>query len=340
MKEVEDRYSRQVLFRGIGRKGQLRIRSARVAVVGCGALGSAGSEMLARCGVGFLRLIDRDFVEWSNLPRQSLYDEEDARQGRPKAVAAAERLARINSQVRVEPRVSDLSFENVGELLGGVDVVLDGSDNFEARFLVNDYCVREGIPWMYGGAVGSYGLAMAVLPGKGPCLRCLIPTLPAAGGGDTCDTAGVIAPIVHVVVSYQATQVLRLLVGEQVASGLLTVDLWQDEWRRVREVTRRDDCECCRLRRFSFLDGEGRSGAAHLCGRNAVQVNPARRGELDLVLLSRRLESAGPVQVSDYLIRFQVGELEVTVFRDGRAIVKGTDDLAQARSIYSRYVGT
>ncbi|HRR57632.1 MAG TPA: ThiF family adenylyltransferase, partial [Acidobacteriota bacterium] len=163
MKEVEDRYSRQVLFRGIGREGQLRIRSARVAIVGCGALGSAGSEMLARCGVGFLRLIDRDFVEWSNLQRQSLYDEEDARQGRPKAMAAAERLARINSQVRVEPRVSDLSFENVGELLGEVDVIVDGSDNFETRFLVNDYAVREGIPWMYGGAVGSYGLAMAVL---------------------------------------------------------------------------------------------------------------------------------------------------------------------------------
>ncbi|GAB4240188.1 MAG: thiazole biosynthesis adenylyltransferase ThiF [Acidobacteriota bacterium] len=334
-----ERYSRQVLFRGIGREGQRRLAEAVVAVVGCGALGSSSAEQLVRAGVGTLRLIDRDFVEWSNLQRQSLYEEEDARLGRPKAVAAAERLRKINSEIRIEEHVADLTFANAGALLEGCAVVVDGSDNFEVRYLLNDYAVSERVPWIYGGAVGSYGLAMAVVPETTACLRCLFPDQPPAGAAETCDTVGVIAPVIHVVASFQVVQVLRLLVGEQPAPGLLTVDVWNDEWRRIRSVARRSDCECCGRRRFPYLEGRRGADTVRLCGRDAVQVRPSGSGPLDLEALAARLQEVGRVQSSPYLLRFPVGELEVTVFRDGRAIIKGTDDPAEARSVYSRYIG-
>lgn len=334
-----DRYSRQVLFRGVGREGQRRLQEAVVAVVGCGALGSSSAEQLARAGVGTLRLIDRDFVEWSNLQRQSLYAEEDAREGRPKAVAAAERLRKINSTIRIEEYVADLTYANVDDLLGGCHVVVDGSDNFEVRYLVNDFAVRERTPWVYGGAVGSYGLAMAVVPERTPCLRCLFPDQPPAGAAETCDTVGVIAPIIHIVASFQVVQVMRLLVGEDPSPGLLTVDVWNDQWRRIRSVARRSDCECCAKRRFPYLEGRKGAETVRLCGRDAVQVRPSGAGPVDLQALAARLREVGRVQSSPYLLRFPVGSLEVTVFQDGRAIIKGTDDPVEARSVYSRFIG-
>ncbi len=333
------RYSRQVLFPGIGAEGQDQIRQSHVAVVGCGALGSVIAEMLARAGAGRLTVIDRDFVEWSNLQRQSLFTESDAGLSLPKAVAAERAISAINSDVRIDSHIQDLSWDNIESLLNGADLILDGSDNFEVRFLVNDYAVSKGIPWVYGAALGSYGLAMAVVPGRTSCLQCLFPEMPASGAGETCDTAGILAPTIHVVAGFQVTQALRILTGKLPLTGLFTVDVWQDLWRRVEDVGPRADCRCCGERRFDFLEGRLSSATARLCGRNAVQVKPVRVVEADLEELAGRLGRTLDVEASPYLIRFRSGEFEFTYFQDGRAIIKGTDDPGVARALYSRYFG-
>jgi adenylyltransferase/sulfurtransferase len=335
----EGRYSRQVLFAGIGPEGQDRIRKSHVAVVGCGALGTVSSEMLARAGTGQLTIIDRDFVEWSNLQRQSLFTEADAGASLPKAVAAERALSGINSEVQVNAHVNDLSWNNIEDLLEGADLILDGSDNFEVRFLLNDFSVHSGIPWIYGAALGSYGLAMAVVPGSTACLQCLFPEMPTTGTGETCDTAGILAPVIHIVTGFQVTQALRILTGNPPLGGLFTVDVWQDLWRRVRDVGPRDDCRCCRDHQLDFLDGRISSATARLCGRNAVQVKPVRRTPVDLAEVARQLGRTLDVRESPYLIRFESDQYDVTFFQDGRAIIKGTDDPGLARALYARFFG-
>lgn len=325
---MNERYSRQVRF--LGAEAQKKIGAARVVLVGCGSLGSAIADQLVRAGVGDLRLCDRDFVEWPNLQSQTLYDEGDV--GLPKAVAAARRLARVNSQVRVEHRVVDVAAGNVEALVEGADVALDGTDNFETRFLLNDACVKRGTPWVYGGCVGSYGMAMALRPGAA-CYACVLPELPAPGSSPTCETAGVLQSAAAVVASIQAAEALKALLGAP-PSGLVTIDVWTGRFQAFT-VQRRADCRACGRREFPYLEARITGTATALCGRNAVQVSPAVSAELDLAELERRIGGAR----NEFLLRATVDGLELVVFPDGRAIVKGTDDPAQARTVYAKYVG-
>jgi molybdopterin-synthase adenylyltransferase len=337
---MNDRYSRQILFRGIGREGQRRIGEAKVVVVGAGALGSVSSEMLTRAGIGRLTIIDRDFVEPSNLQRQSLYTEQDAAEGVPKAVAAARALRAINSDVEVTGVVEDVTADNIRSLCSGHDVIVDGCDNFEIRYLLNDFSVSTGIPWFYGAALGSYGLAMTVLPGQTPCLCCVFPEAPQAGTGETCDTAGIIAPVIHTVAAHQVAQVLRQLVGAPPLLSMFQFDLWTGEMRTLKLPEAVKDCRCCVLRDFVHLRGSAREVPIRLCGRNAVQLTPRVRGTIDLQALGKRLEESGcAVRYGEHLLRFLPSGYEIALFRDGRAIIKGTEDFAEARSLYARYVG-
>jgi adenylyltransferase/sulfurtransferase len=333
------RYAKQVLFKPLGEEGQKSLSAARVAVLGLGALGSTIAGHLARAGVGFLRLVDRDFVELDNLQRQALYDEDDVAAALPKAAAAARKLARVNSTIRLEPRVIDIGHATVEGLAADVDLVVDGTDNFETRFVLNDACVKLGKPWIYGGVVGSYGMAMTVRPGQGPCFACLVGELPAPGSSPTCDTAGVLNTAVSIVASLQCTEAVKLLAGrlDALAPGLQTLDVWTNAWQTVK-VPRAADCPVCVKREFKHLDGAP-SGAAILCGRNAVQVAPSRVVVLDLAETERRLAPLGRVKRNEYLLKFAAEDVELTVFPDARAIVQGTHDLARARSLYARYVG-
>jgi molybdopterin/thiamine biosynthesis adenylyltransferase len=336
------RYSRQERFAGIGPAGQARIRATSVVIVGCGALGSVLAEQMGRAGVGRLTLVDRDFVEPSNLQRQSLFDEEDAAAGLPKAIAAEAHLRRLNSEVDVRGVVADLAADNADEFLLGADLVLDGTDNFETRFLVNDVCVREGIPWVYGACVGAYGLAMLVRPRVTPCLRCLLESLPPAGSSPTCDTAGVVAPIVHVIAGIQAAEGLKVLAGREaeLTNGLVTVDLWKGTFDVMDLAGRPPSCPACTAGRYEYADVGTTGASAVLCGRDAVQVRPPRGTTLDLEELARRLAAVGQVTANDYLVRLDSADGEMVVFRDGRAIVKGVSDPARARSLYAKYVGS
>ena len=336
-----ERYSRQILFEGIGAEGQRRLRAARVLVVGCGALGSAQAEMLARAGVGRLHVVDRDFVEESNLQRQTLFTERDARERVPKAVAARARLAEINSEVECEAEVMDVNHSNVARLVEGCDVVLDGTDNFATRFLLNDACVKHSVPWVYGAAVGSYGVTMTVRPRLTPCLRCVFPETPAAASAPTCDTAGVIMPVIGVVASVQVAEALKLLAGraESLHGALMQFDVWRNEWRKIAMREPAPDCPTCGFGRYETLWAEAGDLATVMCGRDAVQVTPRAATRVDLEGLAERLSAAGEVKVNPYLVRLRAGGYELTVFADARAIIRGTDDVNLARSLYSRYVG-
>lgn len=333
------RYSRQIVFAGLGEAGQRRLMESRVVIAGCGALGSFQAMALARAGVGYLRLVDRDYVEWSNLPRQWLFEENDAEEGLPKAIAAARHLARVNSLVRLEPVVADLTPENAAELLGGVHLILDGTDNFETRYLINDFAVREGLPWIYGAAVASYGLTMPVIPGRTACLKCVYPE-PPSGAQPTCETAGVLNAITAAVAALQAGDALKILAGKaaEVTPRITTVDVWAGRVRQIAQPPPVADCPACGLRRFVHLEGTRRS-AVTLCGRNAVQVHE-RSGPLDLEELKQRLAPLGKVRGNEFALRFSIDAYELTIFADGRAIIKGTGDPGLARSLYARYVGT
>ena len=332
------RYSRQILFPGIGEKGQEALLASHAVVVGCGALGSFHVAALARAGVGRLTVIDRDYVEPSNLHRQWLFEESDAAEQLPKAAAAARHVALINSAVDTRAIVADLTGRNAEELLGGAGVILDGADNFEVRYLVNDFAVSRGIPWIYGAAVGSYGLAMPVIPGRTACLRCIYPE-PPAGAQPTCETAGVLNAIVSAVASIQVADALKILCGcaAQVQPRITTIDLWYGGIRQIEAPARDPDCPTCGRRQFSYLD-ERRRPPVTLCGRNAVQVHERER-PLDLADLAARLAPLGEVRANEFALRFRVEVYEMTIFPDGRAIVKGTSDEGVARSLYARYVG-
>jgi len=335
------RYAKQTRFAPLGEAGQQRLLRSRVLLVGCGALGSVLAETLVRAGVGRLTIVDRDFLELSNLQRQTLYTEADVAERLPKAVAAAARLRAINSGVAIEPVVADVTAANLSGLAAGHDLVLDGTDNFETRLLVNDHAVRESQPWVYGGVIGAEGRVMPVVPGETACLACLMPEPPAVGETETCDSAGVLGPAVNVVASVQAIEALKLLAGarDALAEGLTVVDLWAGRWRRLA-VPRDPACRCCAERRFDWLDGRRGSRAVILCGRGAVQLSPpAGSPPIDLQAMRAKLAPLGEVTGNAYLLRLAYGEHEVTLFADGRAIVGGVEDEAEARSVWARVAG-
>ncbi len=341
----DDRYSRQILFHGIGEEGQRRIRNGRVLLCGCGALGSVIADSLVRAGVGFLRLVDRDFVELSNLQRQVLYDEQDIAEQLPKAIAAGRKLAKINSSVTLEPLVADIDHTNILALAASVDLIVDGMDNFETRFLINDAALETNIPWVYGGCVGSHGQVLPILPSETACLRCLIGDVPGPGMTETCDTAGVIGPAVNVVAALQVVAALKILAGrrDQIEPSLTIVDVWDGTLRKmnVANLREKSDCPACVKGERDWLSGKKGSQTTVLCGRNAVQVSPAEKQMLSLVDLAARLGAAGDVSQNAFLVRLTLpeDEFQLTIFPDGRAIVKGTDDVTVARSLYARYVG-
>jgi len=332
-----ERFSRQIRFAAFGPEGQERLNAATAVIVGCGALGSIQASLLARAGAGTIHLIDRDYVEENNLQRQLLYTEADARQGLPKAEAARRHLFEANSEVRIEAHVSDLNPENADELFSGAGVILDGTDNFETRFLINDYSVREEIPWIYGAAVGSYGIAMPVLPGDSACFRCVYPE-PPAGAQPTCETAGVLGPVTSLIGSLQAMEAIKILSGrsESVRRKIFTADLWHGPIRETGMPPRDPDCACCGRHDFIWLNR--RRAPVSLCGRNAVQIHELRR-PIDLAALALQLEGLGSVRRNEFALRFITGDHEITVFPDGRAIIKGTTDIGVARGIYARYIG-
>lgn len=333
------RYSRQVLFPPIGAEGQEKLAQAKAVIVGCGALGTAQAGHLVRAGLGELRIVDRDFVEDSNLQRQALFDEADAAGRLPKAIAAERKLKQINSGIKVEGIVADARAENIETLLGGYGLILDGTDNFEARFLLNDVAVKLGVPWIYGAVVASYGVTMTVLPGRTACLSCLMPT-PPGGIHETCDTAGVIGPAVAWVAAIQACEALKILCGREgeLHGKLMSYDVWQN---RLHEVAadRNSACRTCAQREFDYLEGESPAFLS-MCGRDSVQIHQRRPRQLDLETLKSRLTPFGAVRSNGFLVQCALDPYELTVFKDGRAIIKGTQDAAVARSIYARYIGS
>jgi adenylyltransferase/sulfurtransferase len=332
----DSRYSRQSRFAPLGDEGQQRIRSSRVAIVGCGALGSVQAELLTRAGVGFIRLIDRDFVELSNLQRQFLFDESDARDALPKAAAAARRLAQINSDVRIEPAVADLTASNAEKYLSDVDLILDATDNFDTRYLINDVAVKHNVAWIYGAAVGSYGLKLAIVPTRTACFRCVYPD-PPDGVQPTCETAGVLGPVTATIASLQCADAIKYLSTGDVTRALTTIDLWTGQIRQIDSPQRDPVCVCCARHRFEALAGSEKV-SARLCGRDAVQIHDRNR-PLDLAALAAELRRAGEVRTNEYAVRLILDSYEMTIFHDGRAIIKGTTDPAVARSLYARYIG-
>ena len=339
--KLSEKYSRQILFTGLGEAGQERLLSSSAVLVGCGALGTAAANLLARSGVGRLRIIDRDFVEPSNLQRQTLFDESDARDALPKAVAAERHLHAINSAVYVEGIVADLTPENAGELLAGFPLILDGTDNFSTRMLINDAAVSAGVPWIYAAAVASYGVTMTIRPGDTACLACILESPERNGFGidETCDTIGILNAAVGVIASIQAAEAIKLLSGntEALHNRLISFDVWSGRFQAIR-VPRNPQCRVCGQHEFSYLEGSAQPHIT-LCGRDSVQIHEHSR-KLDLTALGRRLAPAVPeLRNNDFLLRFFVPPYELTVFADGRTIVKGTRDPAVARSLYARYIG-
>ena len=335
---LREKYSRQMLFSGIGEQGQERLLESKVAIVGCGAIGAAAAGLLGRAGVGSIRIVDRDFVEPSNLQRQTLFDEGDASNALPKAIAAERKLRSLNSSIDVEGVVADLSPRNVREILSGFDLILDGTDNFETRFLINDFAVWQSRPWIYAAAVGSYGVTMTVRPGQTACLACVMEDR-QQGMDETCDTVGILAPIVNLIASVESAEALKLLCGAPEASDgkLISHDVWSGHFQAVR-VRRNPGCAVCVQRRFSYLEGEAQPHVT-MCGRDSVQIHERSR-TLDLVTLRERLSpTVADVRQNEFLLRFRVPPYEMTVFADGRAILKGTKDPAVARSLYARYIG-
>jgi molybdopterin/thiamine biosynthesis adenylyltransferase len=341
--DASPRYIRQELFRPIGREGQERLRQSHIALIGCGALGSAVVDLLVRAGIGKLTIVDRDYVELHNLQRQTLYTEEDVSSHTPKAEAAATRLREINSEVTIEPVITDFNSENAEEIVRDSTVLVDGTDNFETRYLLNDLSVKLGIPWVYGGVIASHGTTMTIRPGITPCLRCVFPDLPEPGSAPTCDTAGVIGPVVHAIAAIEAAEVIKLAIGDEQALNprLLAIDLWQLTFDQVPLGSPDPDCPACGARRFEFLDRSRPAQSTVLCGHDAVQVLPKSGVKLDLTALTDRLRPLGGVRQTKFLLFFvdPTTDAQLTIFPDGRAIVKGTSDETAARSIYARYVG-
>lgn len=337
-----ERYSRQVLLPEIGLEGQQRLLRARAVVVGIGALGTYIASSLVRAGVGFVRLVDRDYIEENNLQRQVLFDEQDIAANLPKAVAAAEKLRRANSQVVVEPVVADVNRSNVLRLIGDCDLVLDGTDNFEARLLLNDACVKLGRPWVYGAAIGTYGMTMVILPGETPCLRCLLGQIPTPGTVPTCDTAGVLGTAPQVIAALEVTEALKILSGrpELLHRRLLYVDVWRGTLERLDVTKGPQPCPACDEKRFEFLQGRRGTVVTSLCGRQTVQVSVRGTARPDFARLAERLSALGEVAYNEHMLRFRTGPHELVLFPDGRALISGTTEEGVARSLYARYFGS
>ncbi|QUW32408.1 thiazole biosynthesis adenylyltransferase ThiF [Bacillus cereus] len=339
---MNNRYSRQELFSPIGEEGQQKIREKHVLIIGAGALGSANAEMFVRAGVGTVTIVDRDYVDWSNLQRQQLYAESDVENNLPKAVAAKKRLEEINSEVRVKALVQDVTAEELEELVTNVNVMIDATDNFETRFIVNDIAQKYSIPWIYGACVGSYGLSYTILPSKTPCLSCLLQSIPL--GGATCDTAGIISPAVSLVVSHQVTEALKLLVEdyESLRDGLVSFDIWKNEYSCMNvQKLRKHNCPSCGENAlYPYLNKENTSKTAVLCGRNTVQIRPPYKEEMDFERYKELLnDRVNDLNVNPYLLSFSVEEKRLVAFKDGRVLVHGTKDISEAKTVYHRYFG-
>lgn len=336
------RYSRQMILKEIGREGQRLLEESRVAVVGLGALGSVSANLLARAGVGYLKLIDRDYLEINNLQRQILFDEADLSENLPKAIAAKRKLQRVNSEIKIEAETADLNPETVEELLAGVDLIIDGTDNFETRYLLNDYSLKKKIPWIYGGAIRTEGMSYVVLPGDGPCLRCLFGQAPDPGSIQTCDQVGILAPVAHLIASFQTMEAIKILARhfEAVERALWKIDLWSRQFKTISvEHLKGALCNGCQNREYPYLNRHLSTRTVTLCGRNAVQILGGPEGRIDFKQLAERLSPHGEVKFNDFLLRYRLDPYEITVFSNGRAIVKGTENPGQAKRLYTKYIG-
>ena len=339
------RYVRQMRYGPFGKNGQANLAKSAVLIVGCGALGTHLANTMVRAGVGLVRIVDRDFIELNNLQRQVLFDENDVANGLPKAVVAANKLNSVNSAVRLDPIVADVDHQNIGELCDGIELILDGTDNFETRFLLNDMSVKSGIPWVYGGCLGADGQTMTIVPNQTACLRCLmLDGPPPPGTTPTCDSAGIMAPIIAVIAAYQASEGIKILSGnvEAISRSLTVFEMWDNRIRQLNLKELRDqvDCPTCKQLKFEWLNGAMGSHTAILCGRNAVQLSFAERKEISLVELEQKLTGLGKITRNEYLMRLEVEQFVITAFRDGRAIVNGTEDIAQAKTVYAKYIGS
>ena len=338
-----ERYTRQMRFAGIGEKGQRKLLKGRVTLCGCGALGTVLANALVRAGVGYVRIVDRDFIETHNLQRQILFDENDVAENLPKAEAAARKLRAVNSSVTIEPVVTDIDRTNIEALCQDADIILDGTDNFEVRYLINDASVKLGKPWVYGGSIGSHGQTMTILPGQTPCLRCVFEAAPAPGEAGTCETAGVLGPVVGIIASFQAAEAFKILTGQldRVNRDLIYIDVWENTYKKIKiaGLKGRVDCPCCSRGKFEWLDGEHGATTTTLCGRNAVQVSHRTPSPLKFHELAEQLRSLGTVSFNKFLLKFDVSDYKFTVFPDGRAIIQGTDDPDKARTLYAQYIG-
>jgi len=335
--KIDERYSRQVLLAEIGLAGQKILSRASAVIIGIGALGGVIANNLTRAGIGRIKLVDRDMVELNNLHRQTLYDEGDV--GEPKVMAAVRKLEMVNSKISIEPLLKDANFSNIELIIRGADVVVDGTDNMETRFLMNDTCVKNDIPWVYGGAVGTNGMTMSMIPGKTACFRCLNPHIPPAGALGTCDTMGVVNAITGVIGSIESSEAIKILLGSgDVNANLLIYDVWRHGFQSI-QIPRNSDCKCCVRRDFEFLNVTRRTLVTSLCGKETIQITPMEPGKITLRELGGRLENLGKVEYADYAITFKISGYEITIFNDGRATVKGTSDDVLARSLYSKYAG-
>ena len=333
-----DRYSRQIIFPGIGEEGQKRLDSSFAVIIGCGALGTIMATSLVRAGVGKIRIIDRDFIEYHNLQRQVLFDEEDIRNQLPKAIAAERHLKKVNSSVEIEGIVADVNYTNIERFVRDADIILDGLDNFETRFLINDVCLKYKIPWVYGGAISSYGMTMSIIPGETPCFRCFSANPPSKGIIHTCDTAGIISPAPFIIGSLESVEAMKILVGaEEINRDLIIIDVWEGTFDRLK-ISVQEDCPACQGK-YEFLEGKFGLRATSLCGQDAVQVLNPKVGRLSLKELATRLKVVGEVSYNEFMLRFTVDACEMVVFPDGRAIIKNTDDESLARGLYAKYIG-
>ncbi|GJQ48720.1 MAG: ThiF family adenylyltransferase [Candidatus Kuenenia stuttgartiensis] len=340
---MSDRYVRQELFSAIGKEGQRKLAHTTVVIIGCGALGCTSANLLVRSGVNRVKIIDRDFIEESNLQRQTLFDEEDLWNNLPKAIAAQKKLQKINSGIIIEAAVTDINPSNIDTNLHNANIIIDGTDNFETRFLINDYCVKNDIPWIYGACIGSTGLTMTIVPGETPCLRCVMQDIPPFGNTETCDTAGILSPAASLIASIQVAEALKILTGNgaSINRQLLKFDLWKNEITRlnINNLREINDCKACKNKQYEYLRNEKYSSTTSLCGRNAVQIAPANGSTIDLSTLASRLSTAGNVSFNKYLLRLKVNNYELTAFPDGRTIIAGTNDVITAKGIYAKYIG-
>ena len=336
-----ERYIRQTIFSPLGEEGQRRLLASSVVIIGCGGLGCNIASLLTRSGVGHIRVVDRDYVELDNLHRQMLFDEEDVERGLPKAIAAAEKLRKINSQVEIESLVADVHHRNIEEIIVDRDLVLDGTDNFETRYLINDACVKHDTPWIYGGAVASYGMTMNIIPHQTACLRCLFMEMPPPGTTATCDTVGILGSVPAVIASIEATEAIKLLSGKGSPNpGVIHIDLWENTFEVFQVARQEKTCPTCGQGKFEFLEAKEGAMVTSLCGRNAVQITPMSEASISLPALAKRLQAVGEVTFNEFMLRFQVNEFLVTIFPDARAIIRGTSDETVARNLYAKYIGT